>query len=127
MPKYSVGDYEEVKKLSEPLPAGIYECEIFDGEERTSKAGSPMFSWTLKVINNDNPDYNGQQLFYNTPLEGKGRLFLQQLYEGCGVRWKGGEVDLPEDLLGRCCVVTVNNYVHENKPQAGVKSILPKQ
>lgn len=127
MPKFKVGDYEEVKELSAPLSPGTYECEVFDGKEKTSQKGVPMFAWQLKVVNDDNPENNGSILFYNTPLEGKGRVFLQQLYDGCGVKWSGEEVDLPEDLLGRTCMVAVNNYIYEGQNQAGVKNILPRK
>jgi len=126
MPKYVVGDYQEVEKLSEPIPPGTYECEIYNGEEATSSKGTPMIAWELRVINNDNLDLNGTPLFYNTPLEGKGRMFLQQLYKGCGQAWKGSEVDLPEDLLGLACMVSVNNYIYEGQKRAGVKAILPR-
>ena len=126
MPKYVVGDYNEVEELSKPLAPATYECEIAGGEEKMSSKGTPMFSWQLRVINNDDPDANGATLFYNTPLEGKGRMFLQQLYRGCGVSWQGTEVDLPEDLLGRTCMVVVNNYEYEGQKQAGIKNILAK-
>lgn len=126
MPRYNVGSYEDAKKLGAPLRPGVYECEVYSGSEKTSATGTPMFSWELRVVNNEDPDVNGTPLFYNTPLKGKGKMFLQDLYEGCGLKWVGSEVDLPEDLLGRACMVSVNNYVFEGVERHGVKSILPK-
>jgi len=126
MPKFQVGTMEEVEKLSEILPDGVYEVEVFSGQDKLSKKQETYMAWMLKVINNEDPDKNGTTLFHNTPLSGKGRIFLQQFYAGCGVAWEGDSVDLPEDLLGRTCMISVGNREYEGTKQNDIKKILPK-
>lgn len=130
MPKFHVGSMEEVEDLSKPLAPGTYELEVYSGNPKPMKGKdgtiSEGFEFQLRVVNNEEAGSNGTTLFYNTPLTGKGRMFLQQLYVGCGVKWQGEDVDLPEDLLGRLCFAVVENRVYEGSNRHSIKAILPK-
>jgi hypothetical protein len=56
---------DETKPDFEPLPPGIYNCEINDCEFRRSKAGNPMLSWQFTVLDGE---FENRKLFYQTVL-----------------------------------------------------------
>lgn len=72
------------------LPAGTYDLQITDTEERKTKNNDPMVNVTCEVINN--PEFNGKTIFHNVsflpkdkPGAGMASHFLKtinQPYEG---------------------------------------------
>lgn len=72
------------------LPAGTYDLQITDVEERKTKNNDPMVNVTCEVINN--PEFNGKTIFHNVsflpkekPGAGMASHFLKtinQLYDG---------------------------------------------
>jgi hypothetical protein len=88
------------------LPDGKYFVEVEAAEVKTSKAGQPMLSWTLRVLQGR---YDNRMLWRNNMLETKQNLgWLKKDLKICGVELaKLNDLNTrASELVGLCLEIT---------------------
>ena len=106
-PDYSKSIYD--------IPGGSYLVEIVDFQNRKGRtSGAPYIRWTLRLLESE---YVGANLYYNTPLAGRGAGILRAFLQAADPTYHDGEFNA-EHLIGRKLHATVqcprpveeNNY-----------------
>lgn len=100
-----MGEYDDMEEeANKKLDPGPYRVRISQSPEAKfgQDSGKQYLSWRLVTVDCADPDDNGFMLFYNTPLEGKGRVIFFRFIESLGQRWEGGRIDTAflEGLVG---------------------------
>jgi len=119
MPQVNIGqtmtDTEEyIKKENEPVPAGPYTFRVVSVEVSTSKKQNPMLVWSLDIIENPNPDYNGKSVKHYAVLPGEGQtkvgFALKNLIDICKAVNKPytGTSLTTEEYIGLTCKANVS-------------------
>jgi len=83
------------------LPAGNYDLQITDTEERKTKNLDPMVNVTCEIINN--PEFNGKTVFHNVsfiPKDKPGAGIASHFLKCIGQPWEGAIEVNPENWMG---------------------------
>ena len=109
-PKIDWEEYNDSPKEREQLPAGIYNVEVADAEERTSAAGNKYFNIRLKEME------GGKSLCFDIlMLNGKGvRIGLAKLSRLGFVPGQDDEI-VAAQLIGKRAWVEVKEDSYEGK------------
>lgn len=123
----------DFSEAADGVPAGTYSAHIVKWEEKDSKAGpKTMVRWQFTVFNAPEAKYNGQSVWTNTMVVGKGASMLQKLYRaamGTDVPLNtAGKPELdPDHLLGKTVSIVVTDGIDrstgEKTGYAEVKAI----
>ena len=103
--KYSY-DMSQEKEQKKIIPEGWHRIEIYACEEQTSKAGNPMFKFSILFS-----EIGQDEELYAIAVKGK-RWFLKNLLRECGVaagQDKVYEWDV-EDVLDKILMARVEHY-----------------
>ncbi len=117
----------------EPIPPGEYRVAVEQAEERTSEAGQPNIFWLFKVTDvhkvrtTRDTDYIepegliGRTVMHGTSLQEKALWNLYRTLIALGTEPEELEDDeyevMPEDYLGKECVITVSLRDFRGEPQ----------
>ncbi|MEK6704616.1 MAG: DUF669 domain-containing protein [Bdellovibrionota bacterium] len=86
------------------IPCGSYPVQVVDYEEKAAKAtGNRYISWILSILG---AECEGQHIYYNTPIKGRGANLLKQFLQTIDPSYDGGPFDA-DSFLDRELVVTV--------------------
>lgn len=100
-------DFSEVL---EGVPPGTYQAVLVDSEMRDSKAGSKYVRWRMTIQGANDTRVNGQSVWTNTPVAGKGAFRLQQLYKAATQGKLTGGFDTSE-LMGKVVTIDVIDQI----------------
>jgi len=127
-----LGSFADVQETSfEPLPAGKYECSVFEAEMKEAgpnakHPGSQYIGFTFNVT--EEGEYQNRKLWHNVSLvpEARGMLkaFLKVFYTEDELNDPEFEFE-PGDLVGQPCVAVVRTGVNPNtnEPNNSVRRI----
>ena len=96
----------DFSEAADGVPPGTYSANIVKHEMKQSRAGASYLRWQLTVFNAQDSRVNGQSVWTNTMLSGKGTVMLQRLYQAALGTKLEGSFD-PDTLLGKPVSVTV--------------------
>lgn len=109
-------------ELAEVTP-GTYTVVIKDCEVKESKKGATYLKWTLETINCDEPKNNGQNIWTNTMISGRGAFRFKELYSAAtGEEYDSTEQFDTDMLLSK----ELNVTVEDGKDQQGNKTNYPE-
>lgn len=132
-------DFETAEKDADisPLPNDDYRFQVKDYElgesgENSKVPGRPKINWQLQIVENENPDFNGRIIFYNTSLpwtnpntgefDSGGMSFLTKLAQSVGVTWEGTQFD-PDALVGQSGLMRTGIKEYNGQQQNEVKKL----
>lgn len=125
-----VGDYDEVEaEVNKLLDPGDYQVRVADvPESRFGQAsGKQYLAWRVVTVGAEDPENNNYSLFFNTPLEGKGRGIFFSFITALGMRWEGSRItsEFIEGLVGLECIAEVGIRTYEGRESNEVKRTKP--
>lgn len=100
----------DFSEAADGVAPGTYSANIVKHEMKESKAGAKYIRWQLTVFNAAEAKYNGQSVWTNTMLSGKGAVMLQRLHQAALGAKIEGSFD-PDQLLGKPVTITVTEGV----------------
>lgn len=106
-------NFDEIPEW-EVVPPGIYTVEVASAEERTSRNGNAMLNLRLQIVGGDDPQAEGQSVFANLMLEGRGLQITRQAFKALFGEAHSGKYD-EADLVGRKCRVRITNRVYREE------------
>ena len=113
-------DFTDVNSF-ETIPQGKYTCYLFDVDERTTKAGAPMYVLILKIADGE---YKGRQLFYNLPVMKQTMWKIKESIEAFGLELPKGPISIDfDDLLGKKVKAIVTHREWEGKTRENVAGL----
>ena len=123
-----IGSYDEVEaEANKILAPGIYRFAIqkLPVVKHSKEKGNPFLAWELKTIDCADPADNNFTIFYNTPLEGKGRGIFLRFCNACGKVWEGNRLTgaFIETFLGVELMGEVSIREYQGKEQNELKSV----
>ena len=125
-----MGEYDDLEsEANKKLDPGPYRVRIAGPPEARfgQESGKQYLAWRLQTVECSDPADNNFTLFYNTPLEDKGRVIFFKFIEGLGQRWEGSSVttEFLEGLVGLEFNVEVGIRTWNDQESNEVKRILP--
>lgn len=119
-PKVSV-DMSEARKSMEPVPEGVYECEIEKCEVKPSSSGNLMAVFTFEV---QTGDWQGRKFWHNCSFLPQAAFKLLEVLNAVGMEVTEDNIEFDSDeLVGKQCLVTVNQEEYEGKLQNKVQKV----
>ena len=100
----------DFSEAADGVAPGTYSANIVKHEMKESRAGAKFIRWQLTVFNAAESKYNGQSVWTNTMLSGKGAIMLQRLHQAALGTKIEGSFD-PDALLGKPVSITVTDGV----------------
>ena len=122
-----VGDFEEaLETANKILVPGVYRTRIVKATHGQGPK-SQYLMWQLETLDCQDPEDNGQMLFYITPIEGRGFNIFTDFCQALGVKWEGRQItpEFAESVYGLEVNVETGIEEYEKKPRARVKKIIP--
>jgi|10_taG_2_1085330.scaffolds.fasta_scaffold10426_7 hypothetical protein len=125
-----MGEYDDVEEeANKKLDPGPYRVRIVQEPEARfgQDSGKQYLAWRLQTVDCADPDDNNFTLFYNTPLEGKGRVIFFKFIESLGQRWEGSRIstEFLQGLVGLEFNVEVGIRTWNDQESNEVKRVLP--
>lgn len=100
------------------IPAGDYTAKIIDVEDKDSKAGNPMWVFSLRVKGSSGT-YQLHAL-----LTGKSAFRTMEIFTACGHKLASKRQQLdPGKLIGKTVGVTMVNDTYEGKAQSKIDRV----
>jgi hypothetical protein len=118
-------DFDSVPDADEgfdPLPEGSYTCKVTDVEEQTSKAGNEMWAMTWEV---QGGEYHGRRVWDRLVFSDKAMPRVKLCCHALGIDTRGRVNLLPEMLLGRSCILHVEEGEYERDGRMVPKNVVP--
>lgn len=114
----------------EPLPRGMYECEVTNLEFTISqRSGNPMWAWELEVVEGE---YAGRKLFFHTVWAGNGLAITKQTIKRVAPELMQGPIN-PEEvadqgiLIGRRVRARVDIRKYEGENRNNVRGLFASE
>jgi len=126
-----IGDYDDLDaEVNKKLDPGQYTVRVAAPPESKfgQESGKQYLAWRLETVDCDDPADNNYSLFFNTPLEGKGRAIFFRFIEALGQRWEGSRVtsDFLDGLVGLECTATIGIRTWNDQESNEITRVLPK-
>ena len=132
MPTGTAVDFSGTSLGFDPVPSGIYICEVVEAEdgetgENSKEPGAPKTTWTLSVAEGE---FQGRKLFRTTTYSEGGKPFLMELLVATGLyteeqlRDEGWDGDY-EAIIGTQLVADVGQQTWDGKIRNQIKSLKP--
>lgn len=105
------------------LPAGDYDLQITDTEERKTKNNDPMVNVTCEVINN--PEFNGKTVFHNVsflPKDKPGAGMASHFLKCIGQPFEGAVEVNPDAWIGEKFKSKIGERKYTKKDGAKAKT-----
>ena len=118
----------DFSELADITP-GDYNVTVVDCEVKTSKKGATYLKWKFETIGCDTPANNGQHIWTNTMITGKGAFRFKDLYKASTGEEYDSTIEFDTDmLLGKELRIAVIDGLDQQGSKSGypdVKSFLP--
>lgn len=110
-------------ELAELVP-GTYSVSIVDCEVKESKKGAQYLKWKFETINCDKPANNGQSIWTNTMVSGRGAFRFVALYKAATGEVLGSGVEFDtEMLLGKEIKVGIEDGLDQQGNKSGYPEV----
>lgn len=121
-----VGDFDEaVEEDNKVLAPGMYQATIMGWKHSYGKTEkkTQYIGWRLETVNCPDPEDNGYTLWYNTPIEGRGKSMLIRFCQALGQRWEGDAFtpDFCDSLIALEVTVETAITTYNNKQRCEIR------
>lgn len=111
------------------VAAGTYTARVVDVVKGDSKAGNPMWTWTFAVTGNEKgkkSDFDGKELKLWTALTPAAMWKLSETVQALGIPVEDNKIKCKKgDLVGKSCLIEVQEDEYNGRPSAKINKCLP--
>ncbi len=112
-----------LNEIHENVTPGWYPVRIVGSDLRTSQnKGTQYIAWTMEIVD-PTSEFNGWNLFNNTPIEGRGAAMLKQFLRAADFEPEEDGGFSTEDVIGHELEVRVEHREYEGRVQDNVTSV----
>jgi hypothetical protein len=107
-------------------PAGLWDAKVSSVTKETSKAGNPMFVWTLTITEGQHAGRSGK-IWTATTAEAMWKFV--EVADALGLKPnENGKYNFgPSDVLGTLCQIEVIDDTYEGRPTTSIDRVLPSR